>query len=155
MEDKLRTTEGFNLLGFAKAVALGGVMEGLGSAAFYGVGKGLESLWRSVKGNKGKIPESKYTTAKLQHEYKHAGDFGIKGNWNGNNAKLYQEAIQNHIDTAPEIYKSVYRGQAVYVYLNRITSVGAYIDMNGNYIGGWKFNANQINYHVTHGIKIK
>ena len=79
MEDKLRTTEGFNLLGFAKAVALGGVMEGLGSAAFYGVGKGLESLWRSVKGNKGKIPESKYTTAKLQHEYKHAGDFGIKG----------------------------------------------------------------------------
>ena len=27
-------------------------MEGLGSAAFYGVGKGLESLWRSVKGNK-------------------------------------------------------------------------------------------------------
>ena len=49
-EDKLRTTEGFNLLGFAKAVALGGVMEGLGSAAFYGVGKGLESLWRSVKG---------------------------------------------------------------------------------------------------------
>ena len=53
MEDKLRTTEGFNLLGFAKAVALGGVMEGLGSAAFYGVGKGLESLWRSVKGSKG------------------------------------------------------------------------------------------------------
>ena len=52
MEDKLRTTEGFNLLGFAKAVALGGVMEGLGSAAFYGVGKGLESLWRSVKGSK-------------------------------------------------------------------------------------------------------
>ena len=51
-EDKLRTTEGFNLLGFAKAVALGGVMEGLGSAAFYGVGKGLESLWRSVKGSK-------------------------------------------------------------------------------------------------------
>ena len=51
-EDKLRTTEGFNLLGFAKAVALGGVMEGLGSAAFYGVGKGLESLWRSVKGNR-------------------------------------------------------------------------------------------------------
>ena len=52
-EDKLRTTEGFSLGGFVKAVALGGVMEGLGSAAFYGVGKGLESLWRSVKGNKG------------------------------------------------------------------------------------------------------
>ena len=49
-EDKLRTTEGFSLGGFVKAVALGGVMEGLGSAAFYGVGKGLESLWRSVKG---------------------------------------------------------------------------------------------------------
>ena len=52
-EDKLRTTEGFSLGGFVKAVALGGVMEGLGSAAFYGVGKGLESLWRSVKGSKG------------------------------------------------------------------------------------------------------
>ena len=106
-------------------------------------------------GSDTKLPSTEYTTSKLQHDYKHAGDFDIEGNWNGNNAKAYQEAIQNHIDTAPEVFKSTYRGQEVYVYLNQETSIGAYVDMNGNYIGGWKFNSNQINYHLTNGIKIK
>lgn len=106
-------------------------------------------------GLKSELPKTEYTTSKLQHEYKHASDFGIEGNWNGNNAKAYQEAIQKHINTASDVYKSKYRGQEVYVYWNKENSVGAYVDLNGNYIGGWKFNDNQINYHLTNGLKIK
>lgn len=102
-----------------------------------------------------KLPKTQYGQSKLQHEYKHAGDFGVTGNWNSSKALEYQEAIQHHIDTAPEVYKSTYRGNDVYVYLNQETSLGAYVDMNGNYVGGWKFTINQINYHLQNGTKIK
>ncbi|WP_147297508.1 colicin D domain-containing protein [Lachnotalea glycerini] len=109
----------------------------------------------SKGGSKTNLPKTEYTKSKLQHEYKHAEDFGVEGNWNNNKAKEYQKAIQKHIDNAPDVYKSKYRGEDVYVYLNEETSLGAYVDMNGNYIGGWKFNSKQINYHLTNGVKIK
>ena len=80
-EDKLRTTEGFSLGGLVKAVALGGVMEGLGSAAFYGVGKGLESLWRSVKGNKSTNPNA----------LKYNGD----GTWTSNEGLIYGQGSKD------------------------------------------------------------
>lgn len=101
-----------------------------------------------------KLPNTKYTNSKLQHEYKHAKDFGVEGNWNKNKAVEYQNAIQNHIDTASNVYQSTYRGQDVYVYLSQDTGLGAYVDMTGNYIGGWKFSSEQINYHLTNGSKI-
>jgi hypothetical protein len=39
----------------------------------------------------------------LQHEWKHASDFGINGKWNRANGDLYEKAIQNHINTASKI----------------------------------------------------
>ncbi|MBO1627445.1 colicin D domain-containing protein [Bacillus arachidis] len=102
-----------------------------------------------------KLPDTTFTTKKLQHEYKHAKDFGVTGNWNKVAAETYQKAIQNHIDTANDVYKSTYRGQEVYVHINRNNEVGAYTDLSGNYIGGWKFNSNQMNFHLTNGTKIK
>jgi len=100
------------------------------------------------------LPKTKYETSKLQHEWKHAKDFGIDGNWNKTNGVKYQEAIQKHIDTASDIFESTYGGDSVYVYINKNTSVGAYVDMAGNYVGGWKFSAEQIAYHISNGIKI-
>ena len=102
-----------------------------------------------------KLPNTLFTSSKLQHEFKHAGDFGVTGNWNNANAKLYQRAIQNHINTAKNVYKSTYRGQNVNVYINKNTGVGAYTDLSGNYIGGWKFTPDQIKFHLTNGTKIK
>jgi hypothetical protein len=146
---------------FSSAVAEGVTALAYGAIMYPGIKNANGSQNKYSKptvnnnGLKTKLPNTEYTTSKLQHEYKHAGDFGIEGNWNGNNAKLYQKAIQNHIDTAPEIYKSTYRGKDVHVYMNKNTSIGAYVDMEGNYVGGWKFNPNQINYHLSNGIKIK
>lgn len=96
-----------------------------------------------------------YTKQKLQHEYKHAPDFGIEGNWNKSNSEAYQNAIQNHINTASEVYQSVYRGDPVTVYINSKNSLGAYVDLDGNYVGGWKFNTSQIDYHRTNGTRIE
>lgn len=102
-----------------------------------------------------KLPQTKYDTSKLQHEWKHASDFGIEGNWNKANASAYQNAIQNHINNVSDIFKSTYRGEQVYVYINQTSGLGAYVDMSGNYIGGWKFTAEQILFHIQNGIRIK
>ena len=96
-----------------------------------------------------------YTRRNLQHEYRHAGDFGIRGNPNNENLGRYREAIQQHIDAAPNIYISTYMGQQVFVYINPATSIGAYVDMNGNYIGGWRFSDRQMQYHANHGRRIQ
>ncbi|ARC83442.1 colicin D family protein [Clostridium argentinense CDC 2741] len=106
-------------------------------------------------GETAELPDATFTTKKLQHEFKHAGDFDVTGNWNKATGEVYQKAIQNHIETATDVYKSTYRGDDVYVYINKNTSVGAYTDLSGNYIGGWKFNSNQIDFHLGNGIKIK
>ncbi|MBQ6230810.1 MAG: hypothetical protein IJJ74_06790 [Eubacterium sp.] len=100
------------------------------------------------------IPETKFTTNKLQHEFSHASDFGIEGNWNSAKGIEYQNAIQNNINNATDIYISKYRGTDVYVYYNSNTGLGSYVDYLGNYVGGWKFSTNQLNYHITNGLKI-
>ncbi|AKB28470.1 hypothetical protein MSSIT_1751 [Methanosarcina siciliae T4/M] len=118
------------------------------------VAKNSNQIYNVIK--RTDLPNTKITSSKLQHEWKHASDFGIKGNWNKANGDLYEKAIQNHIITAPEVYKSTYRqNQDVYVYLNKETGVGVYTDLSGNYIGGWKFSREQIKYHTTNGLKIE
>ncbi|WP_048065292.1 DUF2341 domain-containing protein [Methanosarcina acetivorans] len=98
------------------------------------VAKNSNQIYNVIK--RADLPNTKITSSKLQHEWKHATDFGIKGNWNKANGDLYEKAIQNHINTAPEVYKSTYRqNQDVYVYLNKETGVGVYTDLSGNYIG--------------------
>lgn len=59
------------------------------------------------------------------------------------------------MDTVTDIYKSTYRDQDVHVYINKNTGVGAYTDLLGNYVGGWKFSSDQMNFHLTNGTKIK
>lgn len=100
------------------------------------------------------LPETKYTTSKLQHEFRHANDFGIEGSWNKQNGIAFQEAIQNHIDTSPEVYLSTYKWEQVYVYYNPETGLGAYVDLQGNFICGWKLSESQIYFHLTNGILI-
>jgi len=102
----------------------------------------------------GELPNASFTTSKLQHEFKHARDFGVTGNWNKATGEAYQKAIQNHISTATDVFKSTYRGQEVNTFINKSTGIGAYTDLSGNYIGGWKFSAEQIDFHFTNGIKI-
>ena len=101
------------------------------------------------------IPKTQFTDQKLQHEFKHASDFGITGNWNKSMAAEYQQAIQSHINSATDVYASKYRGADVYVYFNNSTGIGAYVDCQGSYVGGWKFSSNQISYHQNNGVKIK
>ena len=90
------------------------------------------------------MPSTSFTTSKLQHEFKHAGDFGVTSNWNKATGETYQQAIENHIETATDVYKSTYIGHDVHVYFNKNTDVGAYTDLSGNYIGiGFLYNISE------------
>ncbi len=95
------------------------------------------------------------TDRKVQHEFRHAADFGITGSWNKATAVAYKNAIRNHFNIATDVYKSTYRGQQVYVFINKATGIGAYTDLTGNFIGGWRFNLAQMNYHAINGSKLK
>ena len=101
------------------------------------------------------IPKAQFTFKKLQHEFKHAGDFGVIGNCNKSKAEEYQRAIESHISSATDIFISKYRGDHVYVYYNSSTEIGVYVDFQGSYVGGWKFKPEQINYHMQYGIKLR
>lgn len=137
---------------------VGSVVGAVVSGTVYGITKAIQSVASKVAAKsaakQAKLPSTKFQTSKLQHEWKHAKDFGIKCDWNKTNGLKYQRAIEKHLKTATDVYKSTYRGSDVYVYLNQETGVGAYVDMAGNYVGGWKFTAEQIAYHITNGIKI-
>ena len=129
-------------------VALGSSNSGLSS------GKSNSSDKISASSKKSSVPKVAIDDRKLQHEQKHSADFGVTGNWNKDFANRYRNAITEHIDNADEIYASKYRGDNVYTYINSETSVGAYTDLEGNYVGGWKFNQSQLDYHRNNGTRL-
>ncbi|WP_139070795.1 colicin D domain-containing protein, partial [Paenibacillus sp. KS1] len=94
------------------------------------------------------------TEKKLQHEWKHAKDFGILGNWNKKQGALYSQAISKHLESSTDVWMSKYRGQEVFVHYDSATGIGSYIDMDGGYVGGWKFSDDQLKFHRENGTKI-
>jgi hypothetical protein len=96
----------------------------------------------------------KITERKLQHEWSHAKDFGVIGNWSKKQGQLYLEAISKHLDNTTDIWLSKYRGQSVFVFYDSKTGLGSYVDMDGNYVGGWKFSDAQLKYHQENGQRI-
>ena len=43
----------------------------------------------------------------------------------------------------------------MYVHFNPETGIRTYVDMAGDYIGGWKFSDSQIAFHYNNGKRIK
>ncbi len=111
----------------------------------------------AIKGASGfKLETPKYNTSKLQHEFKHASDFGINGSWNKANGEAFKNALIDHVNNADIIVKSTYRTKEdVIVYINKTTGLGTYFDLSGNFVCGWKLSPNQLQFHLTNGIPLK
>jgi RHS repeat-associated protein len=90
---------------------------------------------------------------KLQHEFKHAGDFGITGKWNKQNASAYQQALENHVTGKnTQTITGTYRGTiSVTHYFDPTTGLNVMVDTNGNYVAGWRLSSDQIKYLTTTG----
>ncbi len=92
------------------------------------------------------------SSKKLQRKWKHAIDFGIPGNFNKANSKLYRKAIENHVkDSKTTPIAGKYRGVDVIHYLDSKTGVNVIKDLDGNFISGWKLGAAQLQNVLKHG----
>ena len=88
----------------------------------------------------------------LQSKYKHAGDFGVTGNYNSDNAQAFGDAIEQHVNSQDvQEIDGTYRGNPVTFFLNPNTGLNVITDTNGNFISGWKLSPDQFNYVLTTG----
>ena len=116
------------------------VLEGLEGEVF---GAGVGSSSRTLPS---------YSTSQLQHEFKHAADFGIFGNWNKANGEAFRIAISDHIsDPATLVIQGTYRGQPATFYYNTNTGNVVFAKPDGSFWGGWKLSPPQIKYLTTYG----
>ena len=95
------------------------------------------------------VSNLKVNQRNLQHEFKHAKDFGISGDWNNENKAKFMKAIVDHLDDPNTVSKmSTFRGQPVTVYYNKITGNGVYLRSGtGEFWCGWKLTPDQIKFH--------
>lgn len=92
------------------------------------------------------------TERQLQSKFKHAGDFGVAGNYSKANAALFSEAINRHIN-APSVLRitGTYRGERVIHYLDPATGLNVIADEAGNFISGWRLSSGQLRNILEHG----
>jgi hypothetical protein len=88
----------------------------------------------------------KTTIAKLQHEFKHAAQFGVTGNWNAKNAAAFAEALNNHIaKEGIQKIEGTYRNtQKVTHYYDPATKLNVMLDKDGNLVGAWELGKDQL-----------
>jgi hypothetical protein len=111
----------------------------------YFVGRASGGLWaHNVNCN---FPQSK-----LQHEFKHAPDFGVNGNWNSQNGQAFEQALQTHIDNAPVQIPGTFRGNIpVTHFYDPATNNWVAVDPSDNFVAGWNLGPNQVQDLMTNG----
>lgn len=106
-----------------------------------------KGAWRKVRGR-----SIKTDPKQLQSKYKHAGDFGVNGNYNPANAAKFKTAIEEHVaSSANSVIKGTYHGQPVTHYVNPQTRLNVIKGANGEFISGWKLSPSQLGHVLKSG----
>jgi hypothetical protein len=88
----------------------------------------------------------------LQRKFKHAGDFGVAGNWSGSTATQFEQAIRKHVsDETTRVIQGSYRAQPVTHFYNPNTGLNVIRDTEGRFVSGWKLNAAQTEHLLANG----
>ncbi len=83
----------------------------------------------------------------MQRKYsKHAADFGVAGNYTPQSAEQFKQALKDFVDQ-PDTLKiqGTYRGQPVTLYTDPSYSRVVLVSPSGEFVSGWKLNADQGN----------
>ncbi len=93
------------------------------------------------------------TTRQLQHTFKHAGDFGLSGNWSKPMEQKFLETLQTHVNGANTVtIEGTYRGtEQVVHYFDATTGCDVMLDLQGNLVGAWQLSQKQIEYLLSNG----
>lgn len=88
----------------------------------------------------------------LQKKFKHAGDFGVEGNFSKANAQKFNQAIQKHINApgTKEIQGS-YRGNSVTFHTDPKSGLTVIQNPNGSFLSGWQLNPQQLQHVLKDG----
>ena len=88
----------------------------------------------------------------LQKKFKHASDFGIKGNYSKANADAFKKAIESHVQSSKtSVIQGTYRGDTVVHYLDKSTGLNVITKTTGEFVSGWKLNPNQLQNVISRG----
>ena len=117
------------------------ILSGDNSPEVQNDGLGLEQSDAPANSIAGGNKLNEISQTKLQHEFKHATDFGVNGTWNKTNGELFSKAIENHVNNVSTPIAGTYRGTInVNHYYNSVTGVNVMVDLGGNFVGGWKLS---------------
>lgn len=88
----------------------------------------------------------------LQRKFKHTSDFGISGSYNSANARNFNRAIQQHVNSAAtKQIQGTYRGNPVTFHVNPNTGLMVVQRSNGGFVSGWKLSGDQLKNVLTRG----
>jgi len=96
----------------------------------------------------------KFRTAstQLQAKFKHAEDFGVFGKYSRSSATKYEDALREHVQApTTQTIQGSYRGLKVIHKFDPLTNRNVIMDMDGNFVSGWKLNTDQIKALTTTG----
>ena len=87
-----------------------------------------------------------FNNRQLQSKFKHAESFGVVGNFNTNNLKLFKEKTLNHMkNPSTKQIQGTWKGNDVDHYFNSDNSLNVIFDAETkNFISCWKFDEKQI-----------
>lgn len=101
---------------------------------------------------KKKALQTAISTKQLQSKFKHAGDFGVQGNYSPANALRFKDAIVKHIGSkSTEAVKGTYRGGDAVIFINKDSGLGVITKPSGEFISGWKFTADKLSHLFSKG----
>ncbi len=141
----------------ATAAAINGVTGNKTSASDYWFAAGIGcATGGSGSGGSGNVSDRsskiKFTEAQLRDKFEHASDFGVTGNSNPANWERFRAALARFIDSpSTQIILGTYRGTKVTHYFDPASKLWVAVDMNGNFITGWKLSSFQERYLLTVG----
>lgn len=92
------------------------------------------------------------TARQLQKKFKHAGDFGVTGNYNPANAQKFNQAIQRHLNApGTKEISGTYRGNTATFHTNPNSGLTVIQNPNGSFLSGWKLNPQQLQHVLKDG----
>lgn len=108
---------------------------GAGGGSLYGYILQKASFLRSITFDKKQV----------QKKFKHASDYGIKGNWSTQNGVAFESAVKRQIQSVRHPILGTYRGNIqVYHFYDPKTGIDTMIKPDGSFYAGWKLSKEQI-----------
>ena len=107
---------------------------------------------RTTAKGKQQKPGAHFASSKLQHAFKHTGDFGVTGTWSDENGVNFEMNLVNFIASAPIKKAGTYRGiEPVMHHFNSATKQWVALDPSGNLVACWKVSPTQEVGLITKG----